>query len=546
MRLISGITIVFFIVMVSLVHAVDKSHKRARGIVGQGQGCTASFSHAHVLQTLTTQRFVAYRGVCLSADDCRQSDKNEQKAADIYKISRMGNCAGGLKCCYRSGGQVKFASESGYKPTHQSISRSTRQLRAVQSTQPRRETRKRVTAMDDNDFDLESQLLAIDGLDKVKEELRALKASYLLDAERRALDIPVTDPPAPHMVFVGNPGTGKTTIAKMLGKLLLSIGAVETDNVVLATRADLVGAFIGATEKKTMEKIDEARGGVLFIDEAYQLYKEDSSKDFGHEAIEVIMNVLHDNDPVIIFAGYPDEMKGFMNANPGLRRRVGRTFLFEDYEFNHIAKIFVNKNMKQAGGYKIKNAEGEEDMEHDESVAWLAGQMETIIDEKQRRMFNVGLADNLMDRVRQIQNRRLMKQLYGTPEEDLDGGDRSNPSPEEKRKMLLQFTQEDLTSALQAIKAAFVASMEDDDEDEAEDAEHIPKPRDLIHGRGAPSISGHNSPSTDYDMISNLAAALQRVLAGGRPRSATSRLGRESTNGFANMFGDAEEGHVSD
>eukprot|EP00938_MAST-03A_sp_MAST-3A-sp1_P004955 g4955.t1 len=535
-------TLVLVMFVMSMVTATAvETHRRRMKFGADGDRCTGSFSHAHILPTLSTQKFMAYRGVCRTIADCKASDP--KKGEDFNKISRTGNCGSGLKCCYKSGGEVKFVgSEKGvYKSTTQSVSRSTQQLRRVQRAMPSKKTRRRERRAEDDEFDLESQLLAIDGLEKVKDELRALKASYLLDAERRELGIPVLDPPAPHMVFVGNPGTGKTTIAKMLGKLLLSIGAVETDNVVLATRADLVGAFIGATEKKTMEKVEEARGGVLFIDEAYQLYKEDSSKDFGHEAIETIMNVLHDNDPVIIFAGYPNEMKSFMNANPGLRRRVGRTFLFEDYEFEHIAKIFVNKNMKQAGGYKIKNDEGEGNLSSEEAAMWLAGQMKSIIDDRQRRMFNVGLADNLMDRVRQIQNRRLMTTLYGTPEEDLDGeGGTPNPTSEEKKQLLLQFTEKDLTSALTAIKNAFDASMEDDDDEE--DPGKAQEPKDLMHGDGAPTYSGGHSPASDYDMISNLAAALQRVLAGGRPKSASSRRSRSPSERMSSLDMDEEEG----
>ena len=165
--------------------------------------------------------------------------------------------------------------------------------------------------------------------------------------------------------------------------------------------------------------------------------------------------------------------------------------------------------------------------------------MKEIIDDKQRRMFNVGLADNLMDRVRQIQNRRLMTTLYGTPEEDLDGeGDKPEPTREEKRELLLQFTERDLTSALSAIKGAFDASMEDDDDEE--DPNYAPEPKDLMHGRGAPSYNAGHSPSSDYDMIANLAAALQRVLGGGRPKSASSFGGSRPPSSFGGDFDDAD------
>jgi hypothetical protein len=331
------------------------------------------------------------------------------------------------------------------------------------------------------------------------------------------LGITVKEPPAPHMVFVGNPGTGKTTIAKMLGKLLYSIGVIETDKVLMVTRADLVGAHIGSTEKLTREKIQEAQGGVFFIDEAYQLYKEDSSKDFGHEAIEVIMNVLHDNDPVVIFAGYPNEMKKFMNANPGLRRRVGRTFLFEDYEFDQIAKIFVKNHLGDEYSIaKVPTTDQNkynplEMFEDDEAIAWLQEQMATHISDKQRKMFNVGLCDNLLDRARQIQNKRLMGAFYGDEVDDLDHTKKTAmPNEVDKKALLLQFQQSDLTKALIAIKAAFDASMEEDGDVDPGVA------KDITHGSGAPTITSNNhaGQGADYEMISNLADALKRILSG--------------------------------
>ena len=133
--------------------------------------------------------------------------------------------------------------------------------------------------------------------------------------------------------------------------------------------------------------------------------------------------------------------------------------------------------------------------EPEEAAMWLAEQMKDIIDDKQRRMFNVGLADNLMDRVRQIQNRRLMTTLYGTPEEDLDGdADRPEHTAEQKKELLLQFTERDLTTALNSIKAAFDASMEDDDD---ETIGHAPEPKfNARTGRHRVTLV---LPSSDYD-----------------------------------------------
>lgn len=143
-----------------------------------------------------------------------------------------------------------------------------------------------------------------------------------------------------HSLFLGNPGTGKTTVARLLGQILYENGVVEKETFIEVTRKDLVGEHIGGTAQKTNEILEKSKGGVLFIDEAYALYQ-DSERDFGHEAIDTLITFMEDHrdDTMIIFAGYTDEMTNFINMNSGLRSRIPNNFDFDDYLPDEIAEI---------------------------------------------------------------------------------------------------------------------------------------------------------------------------------------------------------------
>ncbi len=184
------------------------------------------------------------------------------------------------------------------------------------------------------------------GLAPVKSRIREIAALLLVDQARQHLDLPSTAPGL-HMSFTGRPGTGKTTVAQRMSQILHRLGYLRKGHVVSATRDDLVGQYVGHTAPKTKEMLKRAKGGVLFIDEAYYLYKPDNERDYGAEAIEILLQEMENNsnDVVVIFAGYKDRMDTFYGSNPGLSSRVAHHLDFPDYsntELMAIAELLLN------------------------------------------------------------------------------------------------------------------------------------------------------------------------------------------------------------
>ena len=170
------------------------------------------------------------------------------------------------------------------------------------------------------------------GLVAVKTRIREIAALLLVDQARQQLELPSTAPSL-HMSFTGNPGTGKTTVAQRMSQILHRLGYLRKGHVVTASRDDLVGQYVGHTAPKTKEMLKRAQGGVLFIDEAYYLYKPDNERDYGAEAIEILLQDMESRrgDVVVIFAGYKDRMDRFYSSNPGLSSRVAHHLDFPDY-----------------------------------------------------------------------------------------------------------------------------------------------------------------------------------------------------------------------
>ena len=199
------------------------------------------------------------------------------------------------------------------------------------------------------------------GLAPVKQRIRETAALLLVDRARARLGLS-RETPTLHMSFTGNPGTGKTTVAQKMAGLLHHLGYVRKGHLVSVTRDDLVGQYIGHTAPKTKEVLKKAMGGVLFIDEAYYLYKPDNERDYGQEAIEILLQVMENNrdDLVVIMAGYADHMDRFFSANPGFRSRIAHHIEFPDYSDDELGRI--SGAMLEGQGYAF-DAEGRAAME---------------------------------------------------------------------------------------------------------------------------------------------------------------------------------------
>ncbi len=178
------------------------------------------------------------------------------------------------------------------------------------------------------------------GLAPVKKRLREIAAFLVVSKARSQLGIEAATPSL-HMCFTGNPGTGKTTVAMRMAEILHRLGYVRKGHVVSVTRDDLVGQYIGHTAPKTKEVLKKAMGGVLFIDEAYYLYRPENERDYGQEAIEILLQVMENNrdDLVVILAGYKDRMDTFFKSNPGMSSRIAHHIDFPDYSEHELLTI---------------------------------------------------------------------------------------------------------------------------------------------------------------------------------------------------------------
>jgi probable Rubsico expression protein CbbX len=178
------------------------------------------------------------------------------------------------------------------------------------------------------------------GLVPVKTRIREIASLLVVDRARAALGVEGAKPSL-HMCFTGNPGTGKTTVAMRMATILHRLGHVRKGHLVAVTRDDLVGQYIGHTAPKTKEVLKRAMGGVLFIDEAYYLYRPENERDYGQEAIEILMQVMENQreDLVVIFAGYKSRMDTFFQSNPGLGSRVAHHIDFPDYTVDELGEI---------------------------------------------------------------------------------------------------------------------------------------------------------------------------------------------------------------
>ena len=204
--------------------------------------------------------------------------------------------------------------------------------------------------------DIEPVLAELDrdlvALVPVKRRLREIAALLVVDRMREDVGLRAGRPNL-HMCFTGNPGTGKTTVAMRIAEIMHRLGYIERNKLVAVTRDDLVGQYVGHTAPKTKEVLKRAYGGVLFIDEAYYLYRPENERDYGVEAIEILLQVMENERErlVVILAGYEDRMDDFFRLNPGMASRVAHHINFPDYDINELSQI--GRGMLDAENYEL-------------------------------------------------------------------------------------------------------------------------------------------------------------------------------------------------
>jgi probable Rubsico expression protein CbbX len=246
------------------------------------------------------------------------------------------------------------------------------------------------------------------GLKPVKTRIRDIAALLVIDRLRMNLGL-AAQAPSLHMSFTGNPGTGKTTVAMRMAQILHELGYVRSGHLVAVTRDDLVGQYIGHTAPKTKEVLKKAMGGVLFIDEAYYLYRPENERDYGQEAIEILLQVMENqrDDLVVILAGYKDRMDTFFQSNPGMNSRIAHHIEFPDYAEDELAQIA--HHMLEFQNYKL------------DEEAQLAFERYLQLRKQQPHFANARSVRNALERARLRQASRL----FANPHQALTAEDLS-------------------------------------------------------------------------------------------------------------------------
>jgi SpoVK/Ycf46/Vps4 family AAA+-type ATPase len=254
----------------------------------------------------------------------------------------------------------------------------------------------------DVSIDPMAELGRLVGLSSLKQEVRLLVAEAKVEKARREAGMSIGQPMR-HMVFLGNPGTAKTTVARLLAAVYARLGLLSSGHLVEVTRADLVGEFIGQTAPKVQAAVERALGGVLFVDEAYSLTESDSPRDFGREAIAMLVKLMEDHrgDLVVVAAGYERQMRRFIDANPGLASRFPKLLHFPDYSVDDLVEIFAR--MASDGGFRLGAGVSEK-------VREVVGRAD-----RGAAFGNARVVRNLLDRAAALQAQRIAGSV-----EDLD------------------------------------------------------------------------------------------------------------------------------